>query len=328
MRPHRVFPSTWTGTDKAATDTKRPYNKDIWETRHNRNPIVKARPHGRGCLMMLFSDGFDSGLSAYSSDGGALFWSTDILDLANYHFPSDMVGAFSITDIGLPPDTDLPRYIGYEETVPSSPTLAQFKSYYYKCRAAKQIQSQIIDVVIFVNPSGFEDPGYRELKAAVDSTGFPEWLESTGANVYKYYENGTARWLDGFSYYLEIAHENTLDTAVSNWGDALVPIVNVTAVGGPTTCIDGNLYDNIGAVGTETYNLPTCVKGDAVGFIVSAAQEIIINVGAGDTVHVSGQSTTVAGTITSGAQHSILWLIGASSSAWTAMSHSGTWTTA
>ncbi len=214
MRPHRNFPSSFIGTSKD-TVIRRPYNKDVYETRNNRNPLVRAKPHGRGCVMLMFSDSVDSEISAYSDSIN--LWTNGLDDLNGWRFPSDMIGTFSITDIGLPDGVTMPQYIGFEESIPTSPTLAQFQSYYYKCRAAKQIQSQAIDVVIFVDPSSIDDPGYNTLKTAVDATGFPAWLATTGANVFKHFEGSTSAWLDAFAFYIELAHENTLKDQASNW---------------------------------------------------------------------------------------------------------------
>lgn len=118
------------------------------------------------------------------------------------------------------------------------------------------------------------------------------------------------------------------DATLDGSGDPRPEFDNVTAISGPTSCTDGNCYDNIGATGSETYNLPTCARGVRVGFIVAVNQTMVINVASGDVAHLSGQSTTTAGSITSGAQYSTLWLVGVDSTNWIAMSHPGIWTTA
>ncbi len=215
-RMTKHWPSSFIGRPKV-TDIVRPYSKDVWETRDNRNPLVPRLPYGLGCMMLQFTDNFDSLLSAYTDDQNE--WDEGLLDMGVFHFPADQIGAFSITDIGLPSGVSTPQYIASEEGIPREPTLKQFQSYYYQCRSAKQIQARIIDIIIFVDTSGPSppDPGYQDLKDAVDSTEFPAWLETTGAKVYKHFGNGNGLWLGAYEFYLNEAHNNTLIDLASNW---------------------------------------------------------------------------------------------------------------
>jgi hypothetical protein len=100
----------------------------------------------------------------------------------------------------------------------------------------------------------------------------------------------------------------------------------VTDVASPVTCVDGKQYDNIGAVGAVTYNLPACARESRIRFIVMANQNMIIQAAAGDVITSNGVSSAAGGSATSNSLRSVIELVGMDTTNWVATNQTGTWT--
>jgi parallel beta-helix repeat protein len=104
--------------------------------------------------------------------------------------------------------------------------------------------------------------------------------------------------------------------------------VQKTDVSSPVTCVMEKSYDNIGAGGAVTYNLPTAVAGLRIRFIVAVAQNMVVTASSGDKINLGTSSSSVAGTATSNAPFSMIELLAVDATNWVAISATGTWTLA
>lgn len=133
-------------------------------------------------------------------------------------------------------------------------------------------------------------------------------------------------WEDTDTGFLYQCQDNSAGVAVWNllWSGGAGGYSFVTDVASPVTCVSGVQYDNVGAGGAVTYNLPTCAREERIRFVRQADQTMTIQVAAGDQAHANGVSTTVAGTFDLGAQYTSVEVIGINDTDWIAVAGSGT----
>lgn len=101
--------------------------------------------------------------------------------------------------------------------------------------------------------------------------------------------------------------------------------VLTTDTASPVTCVRNNQYDNDGAGGAVTYNLPAPTKGDRIRFINMENEDLIVQCAIGDTIQLQNETTTVAGTATSDERGDVLELIAMDADTWYAVAVSGGW---
>lgn len=84
-------------------------------------------------------------------------------------------------------------------------------------------------------------------------------------------------------------------------------------------------FTNEGAAGSVTFTLPAAAGALHFAFYVQAAQVVIIQAAAGDTIRVAGKASAAAGTARTAVQGCLLELMGINGTEWVAMSVVGAW---
>ena len=86
-------------------------------------------------------------------------------------------------------------------------------------------------------------------------------------------------------------------------------------------------YTNSGATGKITFTLPTgAVIGTELGFYVSAAHELEVKAGAGQTVRLAASESVSAGTASNSTVGSCIRFVAMTATTWVAIHDVGTWT--
>jgi hypothetical protein len=85
------------------------------------------------------------------------------------------------------------------------------------------------------------------------------------------------------------------------------------------------LFTNEGAGATVTFTLPAAAAELHFAFHVAAAETVIVEAGAGDTIRIAGLVSAAAGSATTEAQGSTLELIAINATEWVAVAHVGPW---
>ncbi len=129
------------------------------------------------------------------------------------------------------------------------------------------------------------------------------------------------------------ADYNNCTNVFESVGAGAVQYLNCTFVGGdyigqtnvasPVTCFSGVQYDNTGAGGAVTYNLPVPARDDKIRFICTVAQDMVVTAQAGDTIRINGEVSAAGGTVTIDDIGSVLELVALDANTWYAVAAVG-----
>jgi hypothetical protein len=139
------------------------------------------------------------------------------------------------------------------------------------------------------------------------------------------YMAGVSYWYNSVSKILFQCDDNTNGAAVWTPMEEMAFTTDVTS---PVTCIAGVQYDNIGAIGAVTYNLPACSRGARIRFVVMNAQNMAVTAQGGDVMQMDGTSSSAGGTCTSATLYSVIEFVGLDATNWVCTYSMGIWTLA
>jgi len=86
------------------------------------------------------------------------------------------------------------------------------------------------------------------------------------------------------------------------------------------------VFTNTGATGQVTATLPAASAGLAFEFVVTVAQNLVVQAATGDTIRVAGSVSTAGGTATANTIGHTLRLVAVDGTQWIATAVNGTWT--
>ena len=116
--------------------------------------------------------------------------------------------------------------------------------------------------------------------------------------------------------------------AMGMWLHKKVIVTDVTSPVTLTVAQSGSIFNNSGASGAVTYNLPAAAAGLVYGFAVITAQNLIVDAAAGDLIYIGSSASSAGGTATSNTIGSALYMVAIDATNWVCLSDTGTWVTA
>lgn len=121
------------------------------------------------------------------------------------------------------------------------------------------------------------------------------------------------------------ADEAALRVALSRYGNRS----SIKTTSYAVLAADSGLHFNtIGAAGAVTFSLPAAVVDMAYGFMVGAAQNVIIDATGTEVIHAAGLASSAGGNFSSSTQYSFIGIECHETGHWVVTSQVGPWTAA
>lgn len=99
-----------------------------------------------------------------------------------------------------------------------------------------------------------------------------------------------------------------------------------TDTASPVSCSAGVQYDNDGAGGAVTYDLPSASRGTSIRFVNMENEDMILQAAVGEQIQIQNTASSAGGTATSSLRGDVLELVSMDSSIWYAIAPLGSWT--
>lgn len=175
----------------------------------------------------------------------------------------------------------------------------------------------------------------------IDSSRFGDYIDSGSDNIINglHQESGSPGPSDdSTSGYMEgdrwrntstgvVYTATSVDAGSASWGSYTSSGYDLeTDIASPVTVEVGEQYDNDGAGGAVTYNLPSASRGRAIRFVNMENEDMELQAAGGEQIQIQNASSSAGGTATSSSRGDVLELIGMDSSTWYAVAQLGSWT--